>query len=25
VARQNETGLRVAHFLESHPSVRRVY
>jgi cystathionine gamma-synthase len=25
VARQNETGLKVAHFLESHPSVRRVY
>ena len=25
VARQNETGLKVARFLESHPSVRRVY
>jgi cystathionine gamma-synthase len=25
VARQNETGLKVARFLEGHPSVRRVY
>ena len=25
VARQNETGLKVARFLEGHPSMRRVY
>jgi len=25
VVRQNETGLKVAHFMERHPAVRRVY
>ncbi|HIC93891.1 MAG TPA: aminotransferase class I/II-fold pyridoxal phosphate-dependent enzyme, partial [Anaerolineae bacterium] len=25
VAKQNENGLKVAHFLESHPKVKRVY